>query len=885
MSSKTLVIVFIALFFQTPARAVEVNEVLPVNKLSTESVLQLTPDEQTWLEKHKTIRIAYDGSLPPYSFVNDEGKIDGIALEIMGILSRRLGIDFTIYPNSDWTGIYKAAAKRKVDIVATMVKRPDRAEWFTFTKPYLTKSLVIVTQLGNTNIHSRDDLKDKKIAVVKGYQYAEQVGNEFPSAKRTYVETMLDSLKNVTSGQADAAILFLGTANYLQTKYQLNNLKVAAFYDRNSANESIAVRKDWPILLDILQKGLDSLTEEEVQQIFTRWIVGDPKLISNNAAVTGKQKTEPVAEKQPADPVDSDISETKPGVEEIEQQPSTNTTPNSITETGPVAQDPKVKTLMIAVLLVSAFFIVWLILLRNQKMRQQRAKNDMMTSTRNLQSTHNDVKHLTIESPIENDEEGLLSQLRETSSFPQNEYIYYQHDCEGRFSYVSESVTRLLGYSENDFMENYRNYLTDNPLNREIEAYTENCIKGNPNKPYEIEIVDSKGVKRCLEVMDTPVYDGQGHCIGVDGVMHEVFTPKSVDEIDRRIENVIESKDVVSLDINEQNQLLIQVRQAIQSANLSHKSFAIIYLSLGRLRLLDGSKVNSAPEEVLAEASKRLFSTLRNTDTVVKLDDNEYALILPDTETGAISLIVDKIRKILQIPYLIGISSVVLDANLGSAVYPGAHNDAESLIEEAKVLLFTSESETNKPIFPLTEGALHDDNIRIQQDLVEALDACKVTLRAKSSLNINSLSRVSQFVVYYQSRHNADNYDIAGFEALIRWQHPQLGLLLPKDFVGLVKEIGMLDILTYWIIQQVSFQALAWDKSGIRPKLMAVNLEDLTVKQAVDVNRIIEIIKETGAKPEWLEFSIAESEVANNPDLLIPIIKEVCRCRFDCRYR
>jgi EAL domain-containing protein (putative c-di-GMP-specific phosphodiesterase class I) len=93
--------------------------------------------------------------------------------------------------------------------------------------------------------------------------------------------------------------------------------------------------------------------------------------------------------------------------------------------------------------------------------------------------------------------------------------------------------------------------------------------------------------------------------------------------------------------------------------------------------------------------------------------------------------------------------------------------------------------------------------------------------------------------------------------------------------VPLLKKIGLFDLMTYWIIQQVSFQAMVWEKQGVRPKLMAINLGDMAIKQAVRVNKIIAIINETGAKPEWLEFSIPESEIASNPDLVIPIIKQL----------
>ena len=317
-----LIAFLLVIFSQATVHANEFKEALPVvqNPVS-ESVLQLTPEERQWLTKHKSIRIAFDGSLPPYSFVNDLGKIDGIALEMMEILCSRLGINFTIYPDSNWSNLYKAAARRKIDMVATMVNRPERAEWFIFTKPYLTKSLVIVTRQDNASINNRNDIADKKIAVVNGYQYGEQVGNEFPVAKLVKVKSMLDSLDEVDKGRADAAILFLGTANYLQAKHQWDNLKIAAFYDRNSANESIAVRKDWPVLVGILQKGLDSLTEEEVQKIFAKWVVGG----GIPAIDAVEQKIQPPTE-LPTKPTVAPIAE-------IEQQPATFSVPKTAPET------------------------------------------------------------------------------------------------------------------------------------------------------------------------------------------------------------------------------------------------------------------------------------------------------------------------------------------------------------------------------------------------------------------------------------------------------------------------------------------------------------------------------------------------------------------------
>jgi ABC-type amino acid transport substrate-binding protein len=215
---------FLCIFLLSGTFAGDPNKI-PVTENKPAPTVQLTPKEKTWLAAHKNIRIAFDGSLPPYSFINDSGHLEGIAIETVNALSQLLGIKFEIYQNTSWNELYKIAVARKVDIVATMVNRPERRLWFNFTQPYLTKSLVIMDKKDNDTIKDRKDLAGKKIAIVKGYQYGDSVVEEFPSVKPYFVDTMLEGLNAVSAGKADAAITFMATANYLQTKFLLDDLK------------------------------------------------------------------------------------------------------------------------------------------------------------------------------------------------------------------------------------------------------------------------------------------------------------------------------------------------------------------------------------------------------------------------------------------------------------------------------------------------------------------------------------------------------------------------------------------------------------------------------------------------------------------------------------
>ncbi len=883
---KSVLLAFLLVFFvQSGLCANDVNEIIAVPKYSAKTSLQLNQEERQWLAAHKTIRVGYDGSLPPYSFINDQGKIDGIAVEIMAILSQRIGAEFVVYPDSNWNSLYRAAARRKVDVIAAMVSRPDRAKWFNFTKPYLTKSLVIVTRQDNTTINNRGDLNNKRIAVVKGYRYVEQISAEFPSATTVKTDSMLDSLKQVNQGNVDAAILFLGTANFLQAKHQLTQLKVASFFERNSADESIAVRKDWPKLAEILQKGLDSLTDEEVNKIFNKWVVQGGIAVANDAGATqahpGKTVvSKPVANKQPV---------------EIGQKPGVFSVPKTLPK--PTPETLEIGKMVVVLLVVLTLFMLWFGLARKQKKQRVKVRNEMMVSARNLQSDQNEDMHLTIVPML--DEEtptGLaannstepdvaapitldtqkLAQERLPEHFS-SEQIQYQRDENGAFSLISPAITYVLGYSEAEFMSNYKHYLTDYPDNRKFDDFVETSIQGHPDQTCEIEIYDKGGDIHWLKVTGAAIYDGQGHCIGIQGSMHDITNEKLFGKLTANA-SVAESEAVIKTTLS--HTFHERLLEAIQWADKGGTVFAVIFLSLERLRFLDGGLVSFPPEEVLKEASKRLGATLRDNDSIIELDADKFALVLPETDEQEANLIGEKIRKILQVPYLVGVQSIVLDTGMGFAVYPEHGREPEALIRKAQNTASVNPVELANVKKPALEDLSEDASLQLQQDLVYALDECKVALRSSSQNKANILNRHSQLAVHYQSRHNLSDYSIKGFEALVRWQHPELGMLLPRDFVDLVKDIGLLDVMTYWIIQQVSFQALAWEEKGIRPAVLSVNLGDLSIKQAVEVKKIAAIVNEVGAEPAWLMFSVHEKDFASNPKLVTKTVQQLVAAGF-----
>jgi len=249
----------------------------------------LSPSENEWLARHQTITLAFDGYYPPYSFLNENSEFQGLAVDFAQLIAKKTGLVFEYSQYTVWENIYEAAKKKEVDVVAPMAQQPARLEWFLFPDPYIHTSLGIVTRNNYQEIVSRDDIANKRIALVRGYANVRSIIGDYPSIEPIYVETVLDALNSVSVGQAEATIVNMATGNYFKEKYQIANIRFAAAYGGQTSTLGFGVRNDWPELVSILNKGLADITEEEESQILARYMILLPE-IPNDLGLTTEEK-------------------------------------------------------------------------------------------------------------------------------------------------------------------------------------------------------------------------------------------------------------------------------------------------------------------------------------------------------------------------------------------------------------------------------------------------------------------------------------------------------------------------------------------------------------------------------------------------------------------
>ncbi len=234
--------------------------------------LELTSVEKDWLKAHKTINIAGPKSFPPFHYYDKNDELKGISADYIFNIIAALGLKVNIDKNLPWPTVLSKAKDKEIDLIPCAAITKDREEYLNFSTPYLSFPLVIITRDDSPFIGGIEDLHGKTLASIRRNStptWLERDGIQFTPL---YVESPLKGLEAVSFGKADARIENLAAASYLINQNGLTNLKVAAPTSYDKYNLHMAVRKDWPELLSIINKALDQIKPQQHSIIRNNWL-------------------------------------------------------------------------------------------------------------------------------------------------------------------------------------------------------------------------------------------------------------------------------------------------------------------------------------------------------------------------------------------------------------------------------------------------------------------------------------------------------------------------------------------------------------------------------------------------------------------------------------
>lgn len=238
----------------------------------TQDIVDLTEKERQYVSENGTIKMVVDPDWYPYEKINDEGRCEGISADLIALISQRTGLDFELIPTTSWDESMKIAKSGEADIISFLNKTDERSQWLLFTEPYFTDPNVFITREEHDYISNLARLTDETIVLPEGTSVEERLRKDYPDLQFIIVKSEEEAISYVERKQADMTLRSLTMAAYVIKNEGYFNLKIAGEIPSYTNQLRIGITKDNSILQGILNKGISSITEQEIQMIINNHI-------------------------------------------------------------------------------------------------------------------------------------------------------------------------------------------------------------------------------------------------------------------------------------------------------------------------------------------------------------------------------------------------------------------------------------------------------------------------------------------------------------------------------------------------------------------------------------------------------------------------------------
>jgi diguanylate cyclase (GGDEF)-like protein/PAS domain S-box-containing protein len=483
---------------------------------------------------------------------------------------------------------------------------------------------------------------------------------------------------------------------------------------------------------------------------------------------------------------------------------------------------------------------------------------------------HRDGHEFPIEislSPLETEEGTLvLSSVRDITARKQAEEKYralfedavvplFQSTPDGRYTTVNPAMARMLGY---DSPQELVASITDISQEVYVDAKSWDEFKRLLKeqgivRSFECQIYRKDGSKMWISANARAVFK-DGVLVGYEG-MNEDITGRRVAE--ERIQYLAYCDALTGLP----NRTLVQDRltKALAGARRRKEKVALLFLDLDRFKVINDSLGHSFGDLLLRDVAERLKQCAREQDTVARLGGDEFVIVLTSIKNMSDAAVAAKrFVDAMTAEFAVQGQSLGVSCSVGISIFPEHGTDVETLIKNADAAMYCAK-----------EGGRN--NFRFFTEEMNAQVMERLTM--ENSLRL-ALERKELFLMY-QPQMEMTTGRITGLEALIRWQHPELGLVRPDKFIRVAENSGLIIPIGEWVLGTACSQARKWQDEGLPAVPIAVNTSAVQFRQEGFPELIRRVLHETALAPEYLELELTEGLLLSNADVVFSVFREL----------
>lgn len=405
------------------------------------------------------------------------------------------------------------------------------------------------------------------------------------------------------------------------------------------------------------------------------------------------------------------------------------------------------------------------------------------------------------------------------------------------YVYVNPAFELITGYSEEETLGKNGRFLQNQDTDQPELEHIRHALREQRDGKALLRNYRKDGSLFWNELSISPVRNDEGLVTHYIGIQNDVTERKQYEE-----QLAYQSAHDTLTHLPNRNLAQDRLAQGIIFAQRANNQLALLLIDLDNFKAINDSLGHNEGDQLLKIVANRLEKCVRDGDTVARLGGDDFAVILTDiAHEDEISHFTHKILSTIAEPAMIESHQLTVTCSIGVSLFPRDGNDAATLLKNADAAMYRAKEQGRNTVQYYTA----EMNSRIFQRLM-----------LENSLRV-ALER-NEFTLYYQPQVSLQSGEMIGMEALLRWQHPELGMISPANFIPLAEDTGLIIPIGAWVLHTACKQSKAWHDAGLPPIRVAVNISGRQFRENIP-QLVKNVLAESGLPPQYLELEITES--------------------------